>query len=81
MKKMDSMEMKYVNEVRTTFKNNINRIEADYEEKLKQQRAKMDEKLRQAKLTKFCPICLKQVTIDSGFDPSACSIACWKVLL
>lgn len=81
MDQMNAAEMKYVNGLRATFKNNIDRVKVDYETKLAQKMADMDEKLRCAKLKKWCPICLKELTIDSGFDPSACSIECWKLLL
>lgn len=78
---MHATEMQYLNELRATFKNNIDRVKSDYEKKLKQNVLDMDKKLRSAKLKKWCPICLKDLTIDTGFDPSACSIQCWKVLL
>lgn len=81
MDKMHATEMQYLNELRATFKNNIDRVKSDYEKKLKQNVLDMDKKLRSAKLKKWCPICLKDLTIDTGFDPSACSIQCWKVLL
>lgn len=78
---MHATEIRRVNEIRTTFKNNIDRLQADYKEKLDQKMAEMTEKLRSAKAKKWCPVCQKEVTIDAGFDPSACSIPCWKVLL
>lgn len=81
MKKMDAMEMRYIDELRATFKNNIDRVKVDCEEKLAKEVAKLHAKLRQARIMKYCPICQKEVTVDVGFDPSACSRGCWKKLL
>lgn len=81
MDKRDANEMKYVNDMRATFKNNIDRLKADFEKKLTEKVTEMDGMLRCAKMKKWCPVCLKEVTIDAGFDPSACSTKCWKVLL
>lgn len=78
---MDANDIKYLAELRATFKNNIDRIKDDYEKKLAHQMAKMEEQLNRAKLKKWCSICQKEITVDNDLDPSACSIDCWKVML
>lgn len=79
--KMNASEIQCVKDLQTTFKNNIDRINADWEKKLQKKEAEMDVMLRRAKLKKWCPNCLKEVKFDTDFNPSACSIECWKKLL
>lgn len=81
MDKTHASEMKHLKELRATFQNNIDRINADWEKKLERKMAEMDKKLHSAKSKKWCPNCLKEVKFDTGFDPSACSIKCWKEIL
>lgn len=67
---MHAKEIQYVEELQAKFKNNIDRINADWEKKLTQQMIAMDEKMRCTKLKKWCPVCLQEVTIETGFNPS-----------
>lgn len=85
MDKIHATDMQYIMDLKATFKNNIDRINADWEEKFQRKmaemQAEMNAMLRVAKMKKWCPNCLDEVKFDAGFDPAACSIACWKTIL
>lgn len=79
--KYQANNMNNFKELGSVYKNNLDRLKTDYDRKLTEKMADKDTQIQLAKMKKWCSSCYKEVKFDTGFNPSACSIECWKKLL